>query len=328
MLYLESLGKTNNENYIIKNGSLIIREDDVLMITGILSLHFTIPSEKIKKYLNLVDELREDQDQLIRMSCGPYLRLKQKRGLIDIGGKVLQIVFGTATESQVHEMKEKINIQSKHLDEMHLYTNEILKKMITVKDAVLKHHKEQAKEHIKLWTIELCLSYHQMMTDAQIGTLDLNYFNKTQIEKEISKFSEKTGLIPISHPDDLSFRRSLKTMAIDQRHLSISILFTNGKEFKNFIIKGFPMFIQHQENYKIKLKTEISRILISKENKFYGKIDEKSILKGFRANNKTYNQPFPIELYTHATTCGVSLILGDPKNCKYKMAETEELRLE
>ena len=75
---------------------------------------------------------------------------------------------------------------------------------------------------------------------------------------------------------------------------------------------------------KIKLKTEISRILISKENKFYGKIDEKSILKGFRVNNKTYYQPFPIKSYAHATICEVSLILGDPKNCKYKMVKTDE----
>ena len=327
MLFLVYLGKTNSENYQIRNGSLIIEDNKILMITGILSLHFTIPSEQIKHYLSLFDGLTEEQDQLIRMSCGPYLNIKQKRGLVNIGGKILQILFGTATENQLQEMKEKIIIQSKHMEEIHLYTNEMLKKMITVKDAVLTHHKKQAKDHLKMWTIELCLAYHLMMTDAQAGIIDLLSFNKTQIKEEIKQFSESTGLRPISSPENPNFGKSLKISAINQKHLSIAILFTNGKEYRNLLIKGFPMFVKHQSNYKIKVKLVKTRILISPEDNYYSTPEDWNPREGININNKTYVRPVLLKTHSHSETCEVSLIKGDPRNCKYEKVPMEEITI-
>ena len=199
--------------------------------------------------------------------------------MINVGGKLLKVLFETATTDQIETVEKRLTIQSQEINDLHHFTVAVSKTFKAYQSTLNLTLEELEKLDNRIQdltmaeeALNLCLAYDRMISDAKHNELNLEIFNISRISDEIFKFQEKFGynlIVPI-HPLE-KFKNTVRTSVIDQNIL-ITIFFEDPEEITRHIkISPFPMMSNFSNSHKFHLVIENQDILIS--NKSMGIVD-------------------------------------------------------
>ena len=260
----------------------------VKTIRGVLALHYSINMKDNLATLTKLTHLTHREKQLHQTTCGKYVSNRKKRGLIDIAGQALHVVFGTATDSQIKDVKRQIHVQSVHINQLAVAHEELIKDIYAWKK-VLTRRSDRMNEQLYLTRVlEYCNTLNIILEDARNNILNFNYFDVTIIQKEIDKFKTATGLTEISS----NLKNSLLLQVIEPNKILITALFTDDSYYDYFNLSPFPMFNTKIPRHKFFTKFRFSDILISNERRKFAVLTVDEINNCLLIEGKRFFRPF------------------------------------
>ena len=334
VLGLVVAARVGANNFQVEKGSIVEKIGEISMIRGILVIHYTVDIKEIqalveawqgedssywKKYIN------HDEKGV----CKRYLgKDRVKRGLLNVGGEVLHVLFGTATDNQVGKIKESIRIQSVEMKKLHHETSNLEKDLEGFRKAFRKQNRAVEEYQLAQRVISLCHSYDRLLDEARTNQLDLQIFNKTQIAAEMLKFGHEIGASPAVKIDDPRFRQAIQTSVARGKHILISIFFTDAKTFTHFRIRPLPMFGTISTEYKFEVKVERSDVFINVLRSEVGFPSQKQLDHCIKIIGFSLCPPMLIQKMGHIQGCELELIIKNSSNlCEFTKIKREEVRV-
>ena len=265
-------------NYTINSGAIIFPGDEVHIIRGVLILNFKIDPNKIREVIETVETKGKDVYKALiyftKTVCHRYINSRSKRGLINVGGKLLKVLFGTATTDQIDMVEKQLTIQSKEINDLHHFTVAVSKTFETYQSTLnlTLNELESLEDRVRDLTmaeeaLSLCQAYDRMITDAKHQELDLAVFNLSRIEYESKLFSERFGykmIVPITQLKQ--FQKTIRTTVIGN-HILLTIFFEDPEEISRHVkISPFPMLSNSSMDHKFQLEIDHPNIIISRKS--------------------------------------------------------------
>ena len=275
----------------LRDGALIENKGPVHIIKGLLLVHMQLGDELLMEYAQRI----KHEAQAIRVTCHDYLdhtkyitspkvrpppvmRNRTKRGLIDIGGRALQVLFGTATEKQLEALAGRVNVQAVEIEKAHKNTKILHDALGRYQEMLNKTAQEQRnveKDYrLKSWAnslMSLCSSYNAIMTKARQGQIDIDLFDTTKINDAIHQFTKLYNIRAFRLPQDVDFGKSIKVHAVGPNQIILTVMFIGDESYTYFKVQSFPMRSNVTQKYKFALTLpEDSTIILGP--KTFGKL--------------------------------------------------------
>ena len=321
-------------------GAISFSENKIKTIRGILIINFKLDLNAIFQAIDLIESREKPVFKALifysKVICHRYLVHRTKRGLINLGGQILKVLFGTATTDQISSLEKKLSIQSREISDLHEDTNVVRNTFKNYEEALNLTASEIEKLDKKISdfvmaeeALQLCQSYDRLITDAKHQELDLTIFDISKIKQAIHEFEDKFGLTVLeSISDTEKFQKTIRTTVI-QNHILLTIFFIDPEEITQHTkIVSFPMISSLSEEFKFQIKLDQNNLIIS--NKTIGIVGEEFISSCLQFDLalllcKPYLK-FPVERLSE--TCVFNLIKNqDVSNCKYEKVPINSIRL-
>ena len=235
-------GVVELDREMVTRGILRQPQPPIKLIQGILIVSTKIETETVKKLFDLLPTEEKGYTHKLN-TCRRYLRRgRSKRGLIDVGGDILHIVFGTATDKEVDEAKAGLRIQSIALKNLH-------KETVTTRRAVERQEtvlNETLKMILKDKTLErllrLCNAYNQLEDDVVNNRLDMGELDIQSLQTTVDQFGLKYQLETVGRVNTQSFGKSVQTR-MKGNQVIISIPFTTKELLDHYKLTPLPIMI-------------------------------------------------------------------------------------
>ena len=326
------VARVGANNLQVGNGSIVERLEEVKLIRGILVIHYTIDLGEVQ---SVVGGWKEkdlsywDMVHGIRGVCSRYLdQSRKKRGLLNVGGEILHVLFGTATDEQVGKIKDSIQIQSVQIRELHEETSNLQKDLDGFREAMRKETKEVEEYQLVQRVISICHSYDRLLDEARTNQVDLGIFNKTKIRVEMEKFEQEIGFSPAVSLDDPLFRQSVRTSVARGKHILISIFFTDAKTFVHYRIRPLPMFGKISNDFKFEVMISNKDVYVNLSREEVGFPSQHHLDHCISMTGASLCGPLLISNIEHTRSCEVELIVKNSSNlCEFTRLKSKEVRV-
>ena len=327
-------------NLRVENGAIIEDLGEINFIRGVLVLHYTIDIKEIGTMLGdwgdhyahnkgtNISHWRQHTLQRDTGACRKYLDGKRsKRGLLDIGGEVLHVLFGTATDDQVGKLKDVVRVQSVKMHKLHQDTNKLIKDMERYREAMKKEVSYVHEFMLLTRLVEMCHKYDRMIDEARINQLDLSPFNLSKINVEMNKFRTEIGFPPVVEGWDPNFRSSVKTSVAQGKHILVSILFSDAKAFTHYRIQSFPMFSNISSINKFSAVVKQSELIVNKNKSEIGFPSLETVRKCIWVLTKALCPPFLLHKVDQQKWCELALVQNSSELCEFRKHSGKEWKI-
>ena len=306
ILVLVVINSAQDVNVKVRNGALVQRRGMVKLVNNIVIVkknisEIKILNEKTKEMENSLTNIlkRESDKETIQIiegfkeSLSGLTRSRKKRSLLPFVGKLLNGLFGVATESDLQKEKERLDriegwakeyghVIDKIVDNMNQHVIAISNISATLKEIEEKVETEINKIERKLIIQELALKMNNMKDEikekfegfilAQHG-IATNYLITPKEVEEIIKYSIINFAFNPLEIDLLTYYH-LITVKIVHDTCFILLPFNSNTEMLMYKIIPFPMMIE-KKGLILKDKTQI--VLENKENSMISIWKEKDV---------------------------------------------------
>ena len=304
-----SLGKVWLNETTVGNGVIISRQKDIKIIKG--ELLVSIPLKDFQLY-DMISELERKLGNTslnkwqfwhgmhALTSCaqvtGDWKRFKniekgesrKRRGLLNLGGEILQKLFGVSTERQVKNLEDnmgrRIGLHTVAIEKLtrlsELQTEMYTKIIVNVKNfanetqgALFKMGKLLVLEEMSVW----CTIYNTLRIDLELGHVNHHLIDIKMLTGKLDEYRTKWRLETINLTDELEFEKAVKTRVVrlrdGDRVAVISIPFFEKGEFRSYRFNPFPMRLEGTES-KIAVDIEHQGLILDTSQRLFISVDK------------------------------------------------------
>ena len=338
LLGIIAVARVGADSLQVGEGYILEKLGQIEIIRGVLILHVTLDLKEMDEELEKMadpDGFQKGWREWIRPEhggvCDRYLKKKSlrrgKRGLLDIGGEALHLLFGTATEGQVDQIRDTIQVVSKEVCGLHAETASLEKDMESLREALRSEHSHLTKFQVVQRVVALCRGYDTMIQGARANHLDLDLFDKAQLQKEMDLFGQQIGFPPSVPLGDPRFERSIQTSVGQDNQIVVSILFGSSK-FQHLRILPFPMFAAVSKKYKFSIKIDRSEVVINLDRNEIGLPSRASITKCIKVPGKTLCLPMLMQNVNTIKSCIVEIAVRNrTTSCALQKHPSQEVQV-
>ena len=298
----------------VVDGILIEDRPSVGLIRGVLVLSYELDVGHVTE---LFQELEKEERRSVvnQVLCRRYLGRRVKRGLIDVGGQVLHVLFGTATDAQIDETRADMAVEAVKLNRLHKET-EITRRALRDQQGVLnKTLRLIGKKELVNRMIRLCSSYNQLREDAQQNEIGMQDWDEKMMKEKVTEFKLKTGLRPLGEINSLSFRASIQSM-VRGNTIILSIPFIDDRLFEHKRLTPVPIFV-NKSSYEIVLNHR--NIIFTNDE--VGFLDKSVLSKCIFVQRVYICRPIKIlkKRMAKENLCEIDVVFENiRKNCKFR----------
>ena len=307
----------------IVRGILHEIEPKIGIISGVLIISVELETEKIKTIFGRLP-LEEQEAKVNRLICDKYLNGRRKRGLIDVGGQVLHVLFGVATDHQVDGTKADMKILTVKMNRLHRETrilsqaldeqNEQLNQTVTI----LK--KNQQVDRV----LRLCIAYDKLREEARENKLEVSTLDTVQLEMAIDQFRTKHNLGAAGSVYSAAFQKSLRTLVIKNR-IIISIPFMKAERWTHWKLTPIPMFIN---GTRVIMEIRTKNVIFNRKTEEIGFLTKEVVDKCLHIGEEYLCRSTTIYKTADVNRCESEIVFRKPmETCKFTKVEENEVKI-
>merc|ERR1711911_135519 len=302
----------------------------------------------VQEFINTLNHAKNRLD--VAISWFPK-KTRTKRGLINIVGSGLKYLFGTATDSEIQDLKDRIttlqDIRRKNdriLESLHTQSKLCAKKLneiieITNDIVDFRNYFQRYSQNLESLTYfsHLSLTIDQKLSDiinevkntidsvtlATLGTVTTSLLTIPELTQILDKATTTYKLTPLFDNDNLILYFSYMNVQIAPANLIIHIPMSTSYIFHHFSIIPFPTF---HLNQSIILDIDNTNIFVSENLEFFVNIHNKDLTNSCNHHESSLIvcESHKLILERNPQTCQASIIkhyLNNllKKQCNYQL---------
>ena len=297
----------------VGKGVLITPLRDVLIKKGELIINIPLSDIQLNQFVSsLTHELKDTdlkhwQGMSTYSSCSellgdwsrfgkPYVKprkasqtSRKKRGLLDLGGEILNKLFGVTTDKELKELERDIGrrmglhtIQLNKLTRLADLQREVQNSLIyglkTLTNETSENFNILARKIIDDEIASYCSVYQALKLDLELGHLNKHLIDLEDLGRVMDKYRKEWQLTSVSLDEPLEFEQSVQTKVVrlpeGNRVALMSIPFFEPERYVAYQFRPFPMRAENSTR-KMALKMDNQLIILDKgKSKFATKNKE------------------------------------------------------
>ena len=298
-------GKAETNHTHIGKGVLISELKPILIVKGELLLSVPLRDFKLNQLVSHLDKTLANSSFNNWEGLGTYTscskvvgdwqrfrtakagKIRGKRGLLDLGGEILQGLFGVSTDKDLRALEKKIGrrlalhtVELRKVARLNELQKEMYKTIVHGLKALQNETEHQFKilgrllidEEVASW----CAIYNTLKIDLELGHLNRHFLDTQDLREILREYQDKWGLRAMSPNNMIEFEKAVNTKVIrlpeGGRTALLSIPFFEKESYLAYRFRSFPMRVEGTDK-KMALKLDNEVLVISKNKQKFNTVN-------------------------------------------------------